>query len=109
MEGARIFPEKLPEKRQDVEDLRQSRSQLLELLQLLANMNASGEITLHVNGESKTCSPDLFLPDLLQQMGLNPRLLAVEYNGEILHRQFWETTQMQEGDRLEIVTIVGGG
>jgi sulfur carrier protein len=35
--------------------------------------------------------------------------VAVEYNGEILHKQFWQTTQMQEGDRLEIVTIVGGG
>lgn len=73
------------------------------------NMNASGEITLQINGEPQTCSPNTSLPNLLQRMGLNPRLLAVEYNGEILHRQFWETTQMQEGDRLEIVTIVGGG
>jgi sulfur carrier protein len=72
-------------------------------------MNASAEITLQVNGEPKTCSPNTSLPDLLLQMGLNPRLLAVEYNGEILHRQFWETTKMHEGDRLEIVTIVGGG
>jgi sulfur carrier protein len=45
----------------------------------------------------------------LTQLGLNPRLVAVEYNGEILHRQFWERTTLQEGDRLEIVTIVGGG
>jgi sulfur carrier protein len=42
-------------------------------------------------------------------MGLNSRLVAVEYNGEILHRQFWEQTVMTENDRLEIVTIVGGG
>ncbi|AHJ31615.1 Sulfur carrier protein ThiS [Nodularia spumigena CCY9414] len=49
------------------------------------------------------------LPDLLQQLGFNPRLIAVEYNGEILHRQFWSQTQVQPGDRLEIVTIVGGG
>jgi sulfur carrier protein len=72
-------------------------------------MNASGEITLQINGEPQTCSPNLLLPELLKAMGLNPRLLAVEYNGEILHRQFWETTPMQDGDRLEIVTIVGGG
>jgi hypothetical protein len=26
-----------------------------------------------------------------------------------LHRQYWEKTQLQNGDRLEIVTIVGGG
>jgi sulfur carrier protein len=66
-------------------------------------------ITLHVNGEAKTCPRQVLLSELLEQLSLNPRLIAVEYNGEILHRQFWATTQMQTGDRLEIVTIVGGG
>jgi sulfur carrier protein len=36
-------------------------------------------------------------------------LVAVEYNGEILHRQLWDTTYLRPNDRLEIVTIVGGG
>ncbi len=66
-------------------------------------------ITVQVNGESRTCSPHTPLPHFLEQLGLNPRLVAVEYNGEILHRQYWSQTQMQEGDKLEIVTIVGGG
>lgn len=71
--------------------------------------NTSSQITLQVNGEACTCSPSTPLPQLLEQLGLNPRLIAVEYNGEILHRQFWSDTEIQEGDRLEIVTIVGGG
>ncbi|MEM9904958.1 MAG: sulfur carrier protein ThiS [Cyanobacteria bacterium P01_D01_bin.44] len=66
-------------------------------------------IQLQINGETKTCAPQTTLPQLLTQLGLNPRLVAVEYNGEILHRQFWDVTQMQPDDRLEIVTIVGGG
>jgi sulfur carrier protein len=66
-------------------------------------------IHLTVNGETKTCRPQTPLPNYLQQIGLNPRLVAVEYNGEILHRQFWDSTHLQEGDRLEVVTIVGGG
>ena len=66
-------------------------------------------IYLHVNGESKTCASQTLLPSYLEQIGMNPRLVAVEYNGEILHRQFWESTYLQEGDRLEVVTIVGGG
>ncbi|MFM6517039.1 MAG: sulfur carrier protein ThiS, partial [Microcystis panniformis] len=45
----------------------------------------------------------------LENLGMNPRLVAVEYNGEILHRQYWENTEIKEGDQLEIVTIVGGG
>ncbi|MDX2097573.1 MAG: sulfur carrier protein ThiS [Leptolyngbyaceae cyanobacterium bins.59] len=67
------------------------------------------EISIQVNGHSRTCPALLTLPDLLTHLGMNPRLVAVEYNGEILHRQFWEQTQIQEGDRLEVVTIVGGG
>lgn len=66
-------------------------------------------VELQVNGETHHCSPQTTLPQLLVQMGLNPRLLAVEYNGEILHRQFWEKTEISPGDKLEIVTIVGGG
>jgi len=66
-------------------------------------------ITLQVNGSAQTCGSHLNMPQLLVHLGLNPKLLAVEYNGEILHRQFWDETILQNGDRLEIVTIVGGG
>ena len=67
------------------------------------------QITFQVNGETPSCSSQTLLPDLLQELGFNPRLVAVEYNGEILHRQFWSQTLVQSGDRLEVVTIVGGG
>jgi sulfur carrier protein len=69
----------------------------------------SNFITLQVNGENHSCLSQTPLPDVLQQLGFNLRLVAVEYNGEILHRQFWELTKVQSGDRLEVVTIVGGG
>jgi sulfur carrier protein len=66
-------------------------------------------IDIRVNGESTNCLAGIKLPALLIQLDLNPRLIALEYNGEILHRQYWENTEIKEGDRLEIVTIVGGG
>lgn len=66
-------------------------------------------IALQVNGEPATCPSDTTLPDVLAQLGFNPRLVAVEYNGEILHRQYWSETILKTGDRLEVVTIVGGG
>ena len=71
--------------------------------------NTTNKITIQVNGEERTCVGQTTLPELLAQLELNPRLIAVEYNGEILHRQYWSDTQMESGDRLEIVTIVGGG
>ncbi|NET72577.1 MAG: thiamine biosynthesis protein ThiS [Sphaerospermopsis sp. SIO1G2] len=67
------------------------------------------QINLQVNGETRSCESQMLLPELLQNLGFNPRLVAVEYNGEILHRQFWTETKVKEGDRLEVVTIVGGG
>jgi sulfur carrier protein len=69
----------------------------------------SDQISLQVNGETRNCLSPTPLPELLQQLGFNPRLVAVEYNGEILHRQFWSETEIKNGDCLEIVTIVGGG
>ena len=67
------------------------------------------QVVLKVNGESRRCAIGTPLTELLKQLGLNPRLVAVEYNGEILHKQFWDITLMKEGDILEVVTIVGGG
>lgn len=66
-------------------------------------------IAIWVNGEQQTCPAACPFLALLSQLDLDPRLVAVEYNGEILHRQFWTNTQLEAGDRLEIVTIVGGG
>ena len=72
-------------------------------------LDATNKISIQVNGEPQTCAAATPLPELLAQLQLNPRTIAVEYNGEILHRQYWNDTQMQSGDRIEIVTIVGGG
>jgi sulfur carrier protein len=69
----------------------------------------SALITVQINGEAQACPPNLNLIELLEYLNLNPRLVAVEYNGEIRHRQFWKITRVVENDRLEIVTIVGGG
>lgn len=66
-------------------------------------------IHLQVNGESQTCQEPTDLATFLTQIGLNPLLVAVEYNGEILQRPLWPETVLAAGDRLEIVTIVGGG
>jgi sulfur carrier protein len=72
-------------------------------------MTQSETIAIQVNGEPHISPTAQYLPSLLTQLKLNPRLIAIEYNGEILHRQFWDERLVVEGDRLEIVTIVGGG
>jgi sulfur carrier protein len=78
-------------------------------MELKIVFNTSTAITVEINGENHTFANSLSLPELLAQINLNPRLVAIEYNGEILHRQYWSETKIKTGDRLEVVTIVGGG
>jgi sulfur carrier protein len=46
---------------------------------------------------------------LLEHLSLNPRMVVVEHNGEILRRESLGETLVQEGDSLELVHFVGGG
>jgi sulfur carrier protein len=66
-------------------------------------------LTLQVNGEQRSCAVGLTLEQVLVALGYNPRLVVVEYNGEILPRLHWAGRMVQESDCLEVVTIVGGG
>ena len=67
---------------------------------------------LTINGEQKDIEPTenpLNLAILIEQLGHHPRLIVVEFNGTILSPQNWRQQNVQDGDSLEIVTIVGGG
>ena len=64
---------------------------------------------VRVNGNEVECVAGMGLLHLFAQLGMNPKLVAIEYNGEILHRQFWPDKVIVDGDVLEVVTIVGGG
>ncbi len=68
-----------------------------------------GGLRLRVNGETRPCPAGLCLDAVLVSLGYQPRLVVVEFNGEILHRERWATQSVGESDVLEVVTIVGGG
>jgi sulfur carrier protein len=61
-----------------------------------------------VNGEKKSINAMSVL-QFLQSLEIDPRRVAVEHNREILPKGSYETTVLQDGDRLEIVQFVGGG
>lgn len=66
-------------------------------------------IKLQVNGEQRACSAGLNLEQALLELGYQPRLVVVEFNGTILARQAWAAQPVVESDVVEVVTIVGGG
>ncbi len=62
-----------------------------------------------LNGESYDLDEPLSVADLLVRLSIDPRRVAVEHNLVILRRPLFGETQIQEGDRVEIVNFVGGG
>ena len=66
-------------------------------------------ITLRVNGKDVVLDQPTPLLDYLEKLGVNPRTVAVEHNGEIIARTSFTRITLGEGDRVEIVRMVGGG
>jgi sulfur carrier protein len=66
-------------------------------------------IEICVNGCTKAYERPLAVAELLRDMDLAGRKVAVERNGEIVPRGAHASTLLTDGDRLEIVAAVGGG
>jgi len=66
-------------------------------------------IVLQINGKRVELERPTPLLDYLAQLGVNPRSVAVEHNSEIVERAAYESVTLREGDRVEIVRMVGGG
>ena len=64
---------------------------------------------VRINGEPRQIDQGTTLAQLVRQLEFDPRHIAVERNLELVPRTQHEQTQLSPGDRLEIVTLVGGG
>ncbi len=66
-------------------------------------------MTLEINGESRSVPTVSNLVELLAYLEIGQDRLAVELNRQIIRRKDWQTTMLQDKDRVEIVQFVGGG
>jgi thiamine biosynthesis protein ThiS len=62
-----------------------------------------------VNGDPLEITAPLTVTGLLVQLEIDPRRVAVEHNLVVLKRAAFDTTEIREGDQVEIVNFVGGG
>jgi sulfur carrier protein len=62
-----------------------------------------------INGAPRTLSPGATIATLLAELELDARRVAVECNLELVPRGHHAGHQLRPGDRLEVVTFVGGG
>jgi thiamine biosynthesis protein ThiS len=66
-------------------------------------------VRIQVNGDDREVPAGLDVPALLAHLGLHPRMVVVERNGDILRRDALDAVPVEPGDRYELVHFVGGG
>lgn len=64
---------------------------------------------LVVNGQDEDVTDGSTVADLVRRFNLTPPRVAVEVNRELVPRATYDATALCAGDRVEIVTFVGGG
>jgi thiamine biosynthesis protein ThiS len=64
---------------------------------------------MQVNGEQRTVLAGLTVAGLLKELDIRPDRVAVELNLTILDRSEFDRRSLQEGDRIEIISFIGGG
>jgi sulfur carrier protein len=69
----------------------------------------SGNIDVVINGQSRSVIHGTTVENLIVELGLGDRKVAVERNRNVVPRAEHATTMLADGDRLEVVTFVGGG
>jgi sulfur carrier protein len=67
------------------------------------------QVSVCVNGQAMQVPAGASVAELVELLKLHPRRIAVERNQRLLPRLEYAGTPLQEGDVLEIVTLVGGG
>ncbi|HAK56498.1 MAG: sulfur carrier protein ThiS [Vicinamibacterales bacterium] len=66
-------------------------------------------MTITLNGERFELDASMNVTQLLEQLDIDPRRVAVEHNLTVLKRPAFDSTMVAEGDQIEIVNFVGGG
>lgn len=75
----------------------------------MAQANTTKNIEIHLNGKPIEIEEGTSLGQLIDDREIERRMIAVEHNTEIVPRHEYDGIILAEGDKLEIVHMVGGG
>jgi len=62
-----------------------------------------------INGESRELSSAMSVEELLKELKILDRVMAVAINMEIVKKDNWATHKIKDGDKIEALEFVGGG
>jgi thiamine biosynthesis protein ThiS len=72
-------------------------------------MTLDGGREIRVNGEQRRVPGGISIAQMLSELGVDPRRVAVERNLEIVPRSTFAEVRVEDGDHYEVVHFVGGG
>ncbi|HEX8242731.1 MAG TPA: sulfur carrier protein ThiS [Longimicrobium sp.] len=75
----------------------------------MAELMTAAAVHVRVNGDEREVPAGLRVTGLLEHLGLHPRMVVVERNGDILRRDTLDDVGVEPGDSYELVHFVGGG
>lgn len=62
-----------------------------------------------LNGQKYFTESEVTLLDLIKYFNYKTKILVLEYNNLICNKKYWNRTFLNNNDKIEIITIVGGG
>ena len=66
-------------------------------------------VEIELNGRKRAVREGETVAELVLELGLRPGMVAVEVNERLVARERRESTSLRAGDKVELVTIMGGG
>ncbi len=75
----------------------------------MSNQKDAAKISVQINGEERIIPAGLNIRSLVAHLGLDAERVAVELNRRLVRKPEWDSTMLEAGASLEIVTFVGGG
>ena len=62
-----------------------------------------------INGEAKNINGELSIRDLLKELQVEEKIVALSINANLVKRDTWDSTLIRENDKIELLQFMGGG
>ena len=66
-------------------------------------------MNIFINGKVSEVKKNINIQDILRMNNISDKNIVVEINRTIISRMYWDDTRIEENDKIEIITAVGGG
>jgi len=66
-------------------------------------------MNIFINGKVSEVKKNINIQDILRMNNISDKNIVVEINRTVISKMYWDDTRIEENDKIEIITAVGGG